>query len=127
MNGLMASVANITDTPHYDADFIMNRQDSILTFTFGTQAEQVDIVDLTLLGDPTRLHSLSTTSPDIQITGQSDTGVYHISINMHGRDIAAGTRIASLTTMIDTGAVLALSDTQFVSGGQRYNLSSQGE
>ncbi len=44
---------------------------------------------------------------------------------MHGRDIIAGTQIATLTASIDTGATLSLSDTQFVSGGQRYSLSSQ--
>ena len=105
----------------------MTQQDSVLTLTFGTRAERVDTIDLTLLGDPTRLHSLTAASPDVHITGQADMGVYHISIDMHGRDVTAGTRIADITAMVDTGVVLALSDTQFVSGGQRYSITNKGE
>ena len=105
----------------------MTQQDSVLTLTFGTRAERVDTIDLTLLGDPTRLHSLTAASPDVHITGQADMGVYHISIDMHGRDIAAGTHIADLAVSIDAGATLAISDTQFVSGGQRYSITNKGE
>ena len=105
----------------------MTQQDSTLTLTFGTRAERVDTVDLTLLGDPTRLHSLSATSPDIRVTGQGEMGVYHVSIDMHGRDIAAGTHIADLAVSLDTGATLAISNTQFVSGGQRYSITNKGE
>ncbi len=123
----MASVAGVTEIPRYDADLVMTRENSSLIITFGTRAQAVDTVDLTLLGDPTRLHTITASSPDIHVTGQSEMGVYHISIDMHGRDIVAGTHIASLTAMIDTGAVLSLSDTQFVSGGQRYSMSNKGE
>ncbi|MBC7498483.1 hypothetical protein H7170_02455 [Candidatus Gracilibacteria bacterium] len=125
--GLMASVVNVSNVPHYDADIMMTRQDDNITFTLGTRAQTVDMIDLTLLGDPSRLHSVTTVSPDIRIIGQSERGVYHVSIDMHGRDIIAGTQIGTLTASIDTGATLSLSDTQFVSGGQRYSLSSQGE
>ncbi len=127
MNGLMASIANVTDTPHYDADLIMTRQENALTFIFGTRADKVDTVDLTLLGDPSRLHTITSINPDVRIVGQSDMGVYHVSIDMHGRDIAVGTRIAELTVSIDTGTTLSLSDTQFVSGGQRYRITNKGE
>ncbi len=123
----MASVANVSDTPHYDADLIMSRQGTTLIFTFGSAAQKVDRIDFTLLGDPMRLHSLTATSPDIRITGQTEMGVYHMSIDMHGRDIQPGTRVADLISMIDTGSVLAISDTQFVSGGQRYSMSNKGE
>lgn len=121
----MASVVNVSNVPHYDADIMMTRQDDNITFTLGTRAQTVDMIDLTLLGDPSRLHSVTTVSPDIRIIGQSERGVYHVSIDMHGRDIIAGTQIGTLTASIDTGATLSLSDTQFVSGGQRYSLSSQ--
>jgi hypothetical protein len=125
--GLMASVAGVTEAPHYDADLVMTRQSGDISITLGTRAQAVDTVTLTLLGDPSRLHSITAASPDIRIVGQSEMGVYQISIDMHGRDITSGTQIAGLTAMIDTGATLSLSDTQFVSGGQRYSLSSQGE
>jgi hypothetical protein len=87
----------------------------------------VDRVEFSILGDPTRLHNLQSKNSDIQITSQSEMGVYHITIDMHGRDIIAGTEVATLTAMMDTGAILSLSDTEFVSGGVRYSLSSKGE
>ena len=121
----MASVALVSDVPSYDADIVMTRQNDSIVLTFGKRAQAVDTIDLTLLGDPSRLHSITSINPDFRIVSQSEMGIYHVSIDMHGRDIAAGTPIASLTARIDTGAVLALSDTQFVSGGQRYSLSSQ--
>lgn len=34
MNSLMASVANVTEEPRYDADLIMTRKDKNLTITF---------------------------------------------------------------------------------------------
>lgn len=124
--GLMASVAGVT-TPEYAAEIMMTRQDGSIVLTLGKSAQAVDTIDLTLLGDPSHLHAITSPSTDIRIVRQSDMGVYHISIDMHGRDITAGTQVASLMAQIDTGAALALSDTQFVSGGQRYSLSSQGE
>ncbi len=114
--GLMASVAGVTEMPLYDADLIMTRENNSLIFTFGTRAQAVDTVDFTLLGDPSRLHAITSNNPGVRITGQSDIGVYHISIDMYGRDISVGTRIADLTSSIDNGATISLSDTQFVSG-----------
>lgn len=64
-------------------------------------------------------------SPDIRVISQTEMGVYHISIDMHGRDIVAGTQVASLIAHMDTGAVLVIADTQFVSGGQRYSMSNK--
>lgn len=122
--GLMASVAGVT-APQYAADIVMTRQDGSIVLTFGKQAQVVDTIDLTLLGDPTRLHTITAASPDIRIESQPEMGVYHISINMHGRDVTTGTQVASLMAQIDTGAALALSDTEFVSGGQRYSLSNK--
>lgn len=123
----MASVANVSDTPHYDADLIMSRQGTTLIFTFGSAAQKVDRIDFTLLGDPARFHSVSSTDTNIEIVGQAEMGVYHVSIDMHGRDIKPGTRVADLISMIDTGSILAISDTQFVSGGQRYSITNKGE
>lgn len=125
MQGLMASVANVKKGPHYDADIIMNRENTSLIFTFGSTAYKVDRIDFTLLGDPTRFHSISSTDANIQIIGQADMGVYHVSVDMHGRDINPGTRVADLISVVDMGSALAITDTQFVSGGQRYSLSSK--
>lgn len=45
----MASVSNISETPHYDADLIMTREDSRLDFMIGSRANSVETIDLTLL------------------------------------------------------------------------------
>ena len=110
---------------HYDADLVMTRENTTLIFTFGSTAQKVDRIDFTLLGDPARFHSVSSTDTGIEIVGQAEMGVYHVSVDMHGRDIKPGTRVADLISVGDTGSVLAISDTQFVSGGQRYSLSSK--
>jgi hypothetical protein len=70
--GLMASVAGVTEVPRYDADLVMTRENSSLIVTFGTRAQAVDTVDLTLLGDPSRLHSITSINPDVRIVSQSE-------------------------------------------------------
>ncbi len=127
MQGLMASVANVSDTKHYDADLIMSRSGSILSLTFGTRASKVDQVAFTLLSDPTKFTSLTTTSPSVHIIGQPEMGTYHISIDMHGADIAPGTTIAELVAGIVPGTPIALTDTEFMSAGQRYSITSKWE
>ncbi len=62
----------MTDTPHYDADIVMIRQDGNIVLTLGKSAQAVDRLDLTLLGDPSHLHTITSTNTDIHIAGQSD-------------------------------------------------------
>jgi hypothetical protein len=121
----MASVANVTSSTRYDADIVMTRATEHIILTLGTRASSVDRINLTLLGDPTRLRGIATTDADIAISSQPDMGVYKISIDGHGRDIPAGTRIADLIGDMESSAPLTLSDTEFVSGGMRYSLSNQ--
>lgn len=44
---------------------------------------------------------------------------------MHGKDIVPGTNIAVLSVNMDPGTPIAITDTVFVSGGQKYNLTSK--
>lgn len=97
-SGLMASVAQISAVPVvYPADLIMSRSPKgVISLVFGAHAKKVDRIEFSLLGDPNRLHSVATKNPDIQIVGQSEIGVYRVSVDMHGRDIVAGTQVADL-------------------------------
>ena len=125
MQGLMASVANVSNTQHYDADLIMVRHDNVLSITFGAKASHVDQVDFTLLSDPTRCKSLTSTNPDVHITGEKETGAYHVTIDIHGSDIAPGASLAELVAEIESGVPIALTDTEFISGGQRYSITNK--
>ena len=73
LNSLMASVAIVTEAPRSDADIIMVRQQDSLVFTFGATAKKVDQIKFTLLSDPTRLHSLTSSNSAIQISTEKDT------------------------------------------------------
>lgn len=52
-------------------------------------------------------------------------GTYHIQINLHGRDVAVGTVIADLVIDSDSNSPIAITDTEFISAGQRYALTSK--
>jgi hypothetical protein len=125
MQGLMASVANVSNTQHYDADLIMTRHEGALSITFGAKATKVDQVEFTLLSDPTKFKSLTSSNSAVHITGEKETGAYHVTINMHGGDILPGSSIAELVAEIDSGVPIALTDTEFISGGQRYSITNK--
>ncbi len=67
MQGLMASVASVSNTQHYDADLIMTRQNNVLSITFGAKATKVDQVNFTLLSDPAKFKSLTSTDATVSI------------------------------------------------------------
>jgi hypothetical protein len=54
MQGLMASVENITEAPRLEADIIMKRDNNSLSIIFGANAKNVDQVEFTLLSDPSK-------------------------------------------------------------------------
>lgn len=123
--GLMASVASVTEAPRLEADLILKRDGGNLTFIFGANAKKVDHIDFTLLSDPAKFKSLTSSESTVTITGQQEIGAYHVSVNTQGRDIVSGTQIANLIAVIDAGVPLALTDTEFVSEGQRYSMTNK--
>ncbi|MBX9808785.1 hypothetical protein K2X92_00135 [Candidatus Gracilibacteria bacterium] len=127
MEGLMASVENVTETPRLEADIIMKRSGNSLSLVFGAKGKKIDQIQFTLLGDPTKFRSISNSNPDITILDQKDMGTYHVQVNFDGRDVAVGTVIADLIIDSDSNSPIAITDTEFVSGGQRYALTSKGE
>ncbi len=127
MWGLMASVANVSEVSQFDADLILRRQWNNISLIFGAHAKKVDKIDLTILSDPTRFHSLKSTSNSVRIVWDTEMGAYHLTIDMSGKDIVPGTYIADLIGDIDAGTPIALTDTYFMSLGKRYSLSSKWE
>lgn len=127
MEWLMASVENVTETPRLDADIIMKRSGDSLLFTFGAKGKKVDLIEFTLLSDPTKFRGIKNSNPDISVIDQKDMGTYHVTVNLHGRDMVVGTVIADLMIDSDTNSPIAITDTEFVSEWQRYALTSKWE
>ena len=125
MSGLMASVSNVVEAPKLEADIIMSHESNMLSIVFGTKAEKVDQIEFTLLGDPSRLRSLVSTSANIQISSQPDMGAYRVVIQTNGQDLSPSQKIADLKIDMDRDTPVALTDTVFVSGWQRYNLTNK--
>lgn len=125
--GLMASVANITELPPLDANLVLKKQGNVLSVIFGAKASKVDRIDLNLLSDPTRIHSLESSHKAVTILGKKEEWAYHISINMAGIDLSPGTHIADMIIHIDEWTAIALTDAEFLSESTRYNMTSTVE
>lgn len=127
MQWLMASVENITEAPRLDADIIMKRSNNSLSITFGANAKNVDQVEFTLLSDPTKLRWITINNPDIIVIENKEMGTYHIKVVTHKKNLTPGTLLAQLWVDIDSNTPIAISDTEFISDGQRYALTSKWE
>lgn len=125
--GLMASVASLTEAPPLDANLILKQQGNNLSVIFGAQASKVDRIDFNLLSDPARFHSLQSSHKSITILWQQELWTYHVSIDMQGVDITSGAQIANLDISIDVWTPIAITDAEFTSSGQRYNMTSKIE
>lgn len=68
----MASVANITELPPLDANLVLKKQGNVLSVIFGAKASKVDRIDLNLLSDPTRIHSLESSHKAVTILGKKE-------------------------------------------------------
>lgn len=124
----MANVSGIVDTrPQYDADLILTKDAGVLTITFGAHAQKVDRINFTLLSDPTKCQPFLITNPDITVTELAERGSHQIVVNMHGEDIVPGTIIAQIDAQSHSGSSFVISDTEFVSHGQRYSITSTWE
>lgn len=70
--GLMASVSSITELPPLEANLILKKEGTTLSIIFGSKASKVDRIDLNLLSDPTRIHSLESDHKAITILGKKE-------------------------------------------------------
>lgn len=125
MRGLMANVSNVSRGAQYDADLILTQKSGILEAVLGANADGVDRVEFTLLSDPTRFRSLTALASDTLITAQPELGTYRVSVNVGGKSVKAGTILTKLSIDIDPQVSIAVTDVAFVSGEDRYNLTSK--
>ncbi len=124
--GLMASVSNIANEKHYDADVVLESAwTGIIDVVFGSTARNVDSFSFTILSDPEKLTSLTTNDARATITLLSP-GAYSVTMKLSGEDIYPGTSIVSLQTGINSKQNIALLDTFFESAWLKYNLTSKG-
>lgn len=118
----MASVSEIA-LPQYEADIVMERKGETLTLIMGKTAEKVDTISLRLLTNPTDIIKLVPSSGTIV----DETEGAYLFIRSYGtEDINAGSIIVSFSG-ISSDVPVALTDTEFVSGGVKYSLTSKGE
>jgi hypothetical protein len=120
--GLMASVAQIAQ-PQYDADIVMERKGDTIRLIMGKTAQKVDTISLRFLSNPADTLMLI---PNAGTIVDETEGVYFFVRSYDSRDVAAGTIIASFSD-IPSDAPIALTDTEFESGGVKYSLTSKGE
>lgn len=125
MQGLAANVTNVSRGQQYDADLIVTRNGKTLEVVLGANADGVDSVDFTLLSDPTRLQDIASTAPSVIVTAQKELGTYRVSITTDGKNVRAGTKLTTLGIEVADNTPLALTDAAFVSGEDRYNLTSK--
>ncbi len=64
---------------HYDADLIVERNGSILTLRIGKDAQNIDSLTFSLLGDPSVLKSLSSSESSTTILG-NEPGIFLVKV-----------------------------------------------
>lgn len=110
----MASVANLTSSPKYEADLILERSGNTAKLVFGATATKVDNLSFTILTDPVHVRSLKTDSKDVTLSSL-EGGMYHGVIVVSGADLAPGAIVASFVLDADENASMNLIDTKFAS------------
>lgn len=118
----MASVSQIAQ-PQYDADIVMEREGDVVTLIMGKTAQKVDTINLRFLSNPA---DAIVWTPSAGTIVDETEGAYLFIRSYGSEDITSGTVIASFSG-IPADAPIALTDTEFVSGGVKYSLTSKGE
>lgn len=124
LGGLMASVANLTSSPKYEADLILERSGNTAKLVFGATATKVDNLSFTILTDPVHVRSLKTDSKDVTLSSL-EGGMYHGVIAVSGVDLAPGAIVASFVLDADENASMNLIDTKFASEWAEYTITNK--
>jgi hypothetical protein len=120
--GLMASVAQIAQ-PQYGADIVMERNGDTIRLIMGKTAQKVDTISLRFLSNPA---DALVFIPSTGTVVDEAEGVY-LYVRLYGsEDVTAGTVIATFSG-VPSDAPIALTDTEFESGGVKYSLTSKWE
>ncbi len=127
LGNISASVIEwVKNTPHYEADLLVERTGNDIILRIGKDAKNVEKFSLSFLGDPARFRGLSSTDKNVTITS-SESGSVKIEISLSGKDFSAGGIFTTLRADMDTGTPLAPVDARFTSAGVEYSLSVKGE
>ena len=108
------------------ADLILDRTDSEIVIHMWKNAEAVETLTFTLLGDPTKFTGLVSSDPSVTIL-TNEPGMSLVKISFPPKNLLAWEIITKLQATIQSGSTLAVTDASFLSRGVSYNLSVQGK
>lgn len=123
---IMASVTNLNNNSsiiaHFDSDIVLEFGENNYNLIAGSDMKNVDLIEGIILHNPEENLEITTWNPDS--LNKMDNGIYRFSINMNGKNISKWTIIEVFSSNIAQKSEIILTDTQFVSGGIRYNLTN---
>ena len=105
----------------YNADFLMEKSWSTLTFRIGKDAEMVDFVSFSLLWDPSILSSISSTDPNLSIV-HNEPWVFFLKYTLN-KNLKAGEMLFAVDADMQWETPIALLDPTFQSQWSIYSLS----
>lgn len=123
---IMASVTNLNNNSsiiaHFDSDIVLEFNENNYNLIAGSDMKNVDLIEGIIIHNPEENLEITTWNPDF--LNKMDNGIYRFSINMNGKNISKWTVIEVFSSNIAQKSEIILTDTQFVSGGIRYNLTN---
>lgn len=123
---IMASVTNLNNNSsiiaHFDSDIVLEFSENNYNLIAGSDMKNVDLIEGIIIHNPEENLEITTWNPDS--LNKMDNGIYRFSINMNGKNISKWTIIEVFSSNIAQKSEIILTDTQFVSGGIRYNLTN---
>ncbi len=125
--GLMASVSSVANQKTYDADLILETSTAgNIDIVIGSEIRAPESLTFTLVSDPEKFTSLTTTDPRAEITTLAP-GAYTVRVKLTGENIYPGAKLLSLQAAMDPAVSIGLVDTTFESAGVSYDLTSKGK
>ncbi len=120
-----ASIAQVKSSVNYPADLIMSHSNEGLEFVFGAQANSVDQIEWMIFVSPDAKFSFGEDlSENLTLSSLGD-GAYRFIISWLDVDIRPGSKIWFIPLKWDwQPSQITLTDTQFVSENERFNLSN---
>lgn len=123
---LMASVSNLSNVEmktQIGADLRLADAGDHFTLISGKNMEKVSLIEGVIAIDPSL--GVQVSSPDSAFTLREESpGMYRFILTMNHKNIEAGAALATITKSQNISTPVTFIDTQFVSEGQRYNLSN---
>lgn len=123
---IMASVTNLNNNSsiiaHFDSDIVLEFNENNYNLIAGSDMKNVDLIEGIIIHNPEE--NLEITTQNSDSLNKMDNGIYRFSINMNGKNISKWTIIEVFSSNIAQKSEIILTDTQFVSGGIRYNLTN---